>query len=656
VKTSNLGVRILILAVVLAFAACRIETRRAGPQAPAAPNLVENGDFENYHPQTRPGRWSFDPEAVFSWDSSSAGPGDRSMALDASRIPNPSPDNPGQTAQASLRIRPDPDTVKPESAYLFEAAFLRDRHIDGIYPSIDLFGESVRLSDYWTAGAWQKIALLRTAPVALPAESRIIGISFPAGDYRIRIDDLRLVEFTPRPEFDPTRVAWTLPETDRLVEFRVRIAASRRDLDAAETSGIDGFFVRDFVSTNSDRYPEAGFGVPKRIGADRVVYSFDPKTWVPSGRYFWRVAVYLGRTLLSLSEPRVIIVPPAVVPGTDVRPATLSKPESVGDSTFPIGIYGAVPSEYRELAAAGFTAVQTSAPDGNACRTAIEKAAAARLKILLDPPDPFPDAGEVAAALKKTENTDIVWYLDDEPEGRSVSPKVLFDRRAALRRVGFQQPGAIALLRSWRMPDYAAAVDIILSDPYPIPFEPLSWLGRCLDEIRESIGTPTDKRVWAVIQAFDWNKASPAAAATGRSRPPSFPEIRALTYLALIHRAEGLMFYPGGGGASGVRSRPKLWIPLKALIAEIKARRPIFDLPESRQALNVTCSVSDAYGLAAVHALLKDDGPDRAVLLAVNTMDRTTEATFSIRSGPGAKILRRIFSPYEVKIVRSADF
>ena len=644
------------LAVILAFAACRIETRRVSPQAPAAPNLVKNGDFESYLPQTSPGRWSFEPEALFAWSSPSAGPGDRSMALDASRIPNPSPDSPGQTAQASLRVRLDPASVKPGSAYLFEATFIRDRHIDGIYPSIDLFGETVRLSDYWTAGAWQKIALLRTAPAALPVESRIVGISFPAGDYQIRIDDLRLVEFTPRPEFNPARIVWTLPETDRLVEFRVRITARRQDLAAVDTPGTGGFEVYDFVSTNSDRYPEAGFGVPKSAGSGRIVYSFDPKTRLPPGRYFWRVAVYLGRTLLSQSELRGLIIPPTVIPGTDVRSEALSSPESVEIPTFPIGIYGAKPSEYRELAAAGFSAVQTSAPDGRACRAAIEAAAAAHLKILLDPPDPFPDAGEMAAALKKAEVDDIIWYLDDEPEGRSVSPKVLFDRRAALRGVGLRQPGAIALLRSWRTPDYAPAVDIILPDPYPIPFEPLSWLGRCLDEIRESIGTPSNKKIWAVIQAFDWNTASPAAAATGRGRPPSFPEIRALTYLALIHRAEGLIFYPGGGGAAGLRSRPELWIPLKALITEIKTHRPIFALPESLQALGVSCSVTDAYGLSAVHALLKDDGPDRAVLLAVNTVDRTVEASFSFGSGSGTKTLRRIFEPFEVKIVRSTDF
>jgi hypothetical protein len=653
-KTKNPWVRTLGLAVIFAFAACRVETRNAEILATATfPNLIENGDFESYLPQAKPGRWRFDPETLFSWESISCGPGDRSIGLDASRIPV-SPETSPTPGETWFMGAIDPAVIKSGTVYLFEAAFIRDNHVSGLYPTVTLFGQTNRLDDFWREGAWQKAALLTKAPGELSASDRFLKLAFPAGDYRIRIDDLRLVEFTPRPEFDPMRIAWTLPETDRLVEFRVRIAARRQDLDAAETSGTGDFFVRDFGSTNSARYPEAGFGVPK-AGLGHVVYSFDPKTRVPSGRYFWRVAVYLGRTLISLSEPRRLIAPPSD-PRTDVHPATPSRPETAGDSTFPIGIYGAVPSEYRELAAAGFTVVQTSAPNGNACRAAIEAAAAAHLKILLAPPDPFPDAGELAAALKKTEDPDIVWYLDDEPEGRSVSPKLLFDRRAALRGVGLRQPGAIALLRSWRTPDYAAAVDIILSDPYPIPFEPLSWLGRCLDEIRESIGTPSDKRVWAVIQAFDWNKASPAAAATGRSRPPSFPEIRALTYLALIHRAEGLMFYPGGGGAAGIRSRPELWIPLKALIAEIKARRPILALLESRQALNVACSFSDAYGLAAVQALLKDDGPDRSVLLAVNTMDRTTEATFSIGSGPGTKTLRRIFAPYEVKIVRSADF
>jgi hypothetical protein len=648
VNTSPLRVRTLIPAVVLAFAACRIETRKADPPAPASSNLIENGDFESYLPQAKPSRWRFDPEALFSWASTSSGAGDRSVALDASRVPGPSPDRPSRTAEASILAIPDPAAVKPGAAYLFEASFLRDRHIDGIYPSIDFFGESVRISDLWSAGTWKKITLLRPAPGVLPVENRVLKISFPAGDYRIRIDDLRLVAFTPRPEPDPTRISWTMPATDRLVEFRVRIAPSRRDLDAAETSGRGDPAARDFVSTNSDRYPTPA-------GVDRIVYSFDPKNRLPAGRYFWRVAVYLGRALLSLSEPRVIIVPSEVTPGTDVRSVSPAESESAGGAPFPIGIYGAIPSEYRELAAAGFTAVQSSAPDGKTRRTVIEAAAEAGLKLLLNPPDPLPDIGETADAAKTMSDADIVWYLDDEPEGRSVSPKEIFDKRAALRRAGLQQPGAISLLRSWRTPDYAAAADIFLSDPYPIPFEPLSWLSRCLDEIRGFIGTSSDKQVWAVIQAFDWNTVSPAAAATGRSRPPSFPEIRALTYLALIHRAEGIMFYPGGAGAAGIRSRPELWIPLKALVAEIQERLPILALPESRLDLSLSCSVADTGGWPAVHALLKDDGSGRIILLAVNTVDITAEASFSLGTGPAGKTIRQVFAPLEVKVVRTED-
>lgn len=746
------------------------------PAAPALfPNLIENGDFEAYFPQSRPRQWVLDPDVLFLWDKFSRGPGDRSLFIDASQIagilapqksrvvaPPLAKDGtqaPPPVPHAALRY-PLPD-LRPGASYILSFWIARDRNIDGSYPTAVLAGRAFRLSDFWTSGRWQKISLVVTLPRLIPLNQRRLELLIPAGGYRLWIDDLVLRRIAPeaqivrepsaasranapndtltRPESaspkanaravdrereGPT-LTWALPSTDRLLDIRIvlsRDAHGRTDVhefwtnntagenlslpppswtlagDPDYSAGMTALIVpvektvSDPLQTTQLPTDERKID-PSAEGADLFNIRLDDLSAVlPSGRWHARIEAYQYRTLLAASkavalkiaaENRTLLDSDLSSPALPQRESATTPPiqsktenaalpsrfrsdnKSILDS-FPIGIFGARLEDFASLHEAGFDSVFFSARNAAELARALSEAARLGLALLLPPSD-----GELLAALpdlpaSPSSAAPLFFYLADEPEGRSQSPKLLSKSRAALRRLGFPQPGVIALCRSWRAPDYASAVDIFMSDPYPVPFEPLSWLSECLDEIGRTIGSDSSKRVWAVIQAFPWRTVSNQIPA-GLGRAPTPAELKALTRLALLHGADGLFFHALQSGDFRLRDDKPLWQAVKEAIAEARRLKPVLDgpdffpaparssLPSSAPAQTpvpvLDCLTRDAYGLPAVHfAVKRSPADDSPVVLALNTLDRPVQATLRLpgRTSPISISL----GPLELKILK----
>ena len=184
--------------------------------------------------------------------------GFQSVFIDASLIPSPATAAIFGTAQGpdygDLFLPLTGEPIGPGRAYLVELRLIRDRHIDGVYPSVSMFGESIRLSDFWAAGKPQKFSLFFKAPTRdLTDADRRLAIRIPRGDYRLAIEDVRVREFgivplwpgrgehftggltkTGSPTDAVTQAAstvpqsssnidfyWQMPETDRLLEVRL---------------------------------------------------------------------------------------------------------------------------------------------------------------------------------------------------------------------------------------------------------------------------------------------------------------------------------------------------------------------------------------------------------------------------------------------------
>jgi len=607
------------------------------------PKLIENGDFESYYPPAKPYIWRLEPETFFLWDLFSRPGGKRSLFIGASMIA------PLDNARLTCRLRLP---VEPQAAYLFEGSFIRNRNIDGVYPTVSLFGQERRLSDFWASGKWQKISVIFQSPAKLKsaqAPSEFLKIEAPRDDYFLWLDDLSLREIKTaavgplngaRINRESIEFTWEMTPTDRLLDVVLVLSRDKnfngRDiLEFRTNNGAGDLLNRDLVPNGNPVQPFA---------EDSEVLTLFLPNYLKKGKWFWRLEIYQYKTLLAMSDIRQFFIEkeypeissassPASGRGDRAFRAADEEarggPEIQNLDFFPIGMYGVLPEDFKELIEIGFNAASFFLSGPDSLLPALSAARANNLKALVSPSAVLqarPDRPGYAVSLPAGEPRDLWrtehgnptflqllhsdsilgWYLEDEPEGRSISPKILFNRRAELFRLGFRRPGVIVLNRSWRAPDYAPAADVIMTDPYPIPFEPLSWLSTSLDEIRACFAGDPSKRLWAVIQAFGWNCGAKAGAETGLGREPTGEEVQALTYLALAHRAQGLFYYVYKSGNYLIKEKGDLWEGLRKTVGEVRQLLPVIQAPEAGAAYTMKCDKNDAWGIPAVHSILKE--------------------------------------------------
>jgi hypothetical protein len=673
------------------------------------PNLIENGEFESYYPPSKPDVWRFEPETSFLWDLFSRPGGNRSLFVGAAMIA------PLEYARVSCRLKPQ---IKPQTAYLFEGSFIRNRNIDGVYPTVSLFGQDRRLSDFWASGKWQKISLIFQSPATLNSADtawQFLEIKVPRDNYVLWLDNLSLREIkaVPVSPADDARVnrdsiefTSVMPRSDRLLDVVLVLCSDKHfrapNLLKFRTNNAGNG--RGGGQGNGDGESHFDNAVPSRPSCIQEI-RFSVPNQLKNGNWYWRLEVYQYRTRLAVSDPKHFFIEKEHrSEGLEGGEAAAhrydnichnERPEEARQSHiseiqnldfYPIGIYSVPPEDFKEIREIGFNAVSYLSLGPDSLLSVLSAARADNLKILVSPSavlqapldrpdylmslrasapkDPSRKERGSPTFLKLLRSDTILgWYLEDEPEGRSISPQVIFNTRAALLQQGFRQPGVVVLNRSWRAVDYAPAADIIMTDPYPIPFEPLSWLSTSLDEIHAVVGGDPSKRVWAVIQAFGWNYGSKEVEEAGLGRDPGGDEVRTLTYLALTHRAQGLFYYVYKSGDYFIKEKMDLWEGLKKTVGEVRQIMPLVGAPEAKLDYKGECDRSDAWGIPAVHATIKEYNKTRSdpaagtksfisemaaakrpspllqpgyYLIAVNTLNEPAKATFKFKRSPSA--------------------
>ena len=523
--------------------------------------------------------------------------------VDASRIP-----------EESMTIIDLPmKQVRPGAAYILELDLYRDRNEIGTYPLVRLFDREQRLNDFWQESKWQTLSLVLSAPEKLSQEPPRLSLVVPKGDFRlfirkVELKAIRLHPLFPQPETNlnenEVTFAWDIPATDRLLDLKLKISQDKNISD------------QDTLVFETDNREQR----------------LEPEVSLAPGRWYWKIEAWQYRTKLAESPVQSfhVIEKPAQKMGVeagqkpggkDLSDSLLEElpPPPLDLDFFPIGIYDASEADFAELSTAGFNAVQISARDWISLEPLLRRAESHNLRALLSFQRPLIQKEIRENALSSAIHHHILhaWYLDDEPEGRSISPKHVRSGGDAIRQIGFPEPGAIALLRSWRIRDYAGAADVFMSDPYPVPFNPLSWQGTALDEINQTIGGDPTKQAWAVVQAFGWQYSSAQARATGKARIPSPEEVRALTYIALIHGAKGLYYYTYGSGRYRIKEHPELWQGLLATVGEVRDLLSLFKSEEADRNMNIqiTCNEADEWDIPAIHYSARQvtDRPEPAV-------------------------------------------
>jgi len=304
---------------------------------------------------------------------------------------------------------------------------------------------------------------------------------------------------------------------------------------------------------------------------------------------------------------------------------------------FPVGIFAATPDDLADIRAASFNSVQSydSRPD------IIRKMAAAAKKLGLKfLPDFRSYKADISRDLGGSSEL-LGFYIEDEPEGRSVPPENLKALKESLKH---DHPGvltAVAMVRPQMVEAYRDSADIFMLDPYPVPYMPLTWMADCLEE---AVRYVPKERLWAVIQAFGGEKFPKYR----WPRRPTYLEMRCLTYLAIVHGAHGLFYF----SCPEVRADAVSWEGLQKIVQELRQARTWLVMPNEEQTLRLDMFSpfkSDANGGPAVHFCEKRCGAENLLIL-VNVIDRPV--SFYLRNfPPGVAWLTEYFHRHKSVVV-----
>lgn len=525
----------------------------------------------------------------------------------------------------------------PHGWYILSFWVRRDGFADGEYPLVRILGKEITFDELFSWGRW--VRLSRLLYLGEDQETGAVAVVNPGMRHRVWFDEVSLIPFVVHP-LSPRQgealshgsplFAWTMPEDGRIYEIRI------------ELSGKEG--LRKTYTTYS---PQGN------------LYWLN-ESLLP-GRYHWQIQVYHNGLLIAASQKIRFAVsqelPPAAIKGPTLLPL-----KSL-DGIFPLGIYGAPIEALPEIKAAGFNAIQTYRREAGFLKRFIEQAQGLGIQVMIPPPD-REGTEALAAFLQEIKQSPamLAWYLADEPEGSAIPPSSIWRWHQFLRSYT-PFPGALVLVRAKQAWDYAPATDILMVDPYPIPRMPITWLSDSLEQAKK---WAQGKPVWAVIQAFDWSASPLEDDSRSWGRDPTYEEERCLSYLAVVHGAQGLFYYTFEGGGYRIKEHPRHWAEVQQVVSELRSIYPLLLAPfDSTNKFKTDHS--------QIHWAVKRVGKGETdglieagyYLIAVNTVNSPLKATFSIpplfddkvrvlfekRSLPlkGGKISDE-FQPYEVHI------
>jgi hypothetical protein len=254
-----------------------------------------------------------------------------------------------------------------------------------------------------------------------------------------------------------------------------------------------------------------------------------------------------GRILPAGQRPRVYI---------DRHCRTIAD----GKPFFPLGFYlGTIQdADLEKMAAAGFNCVMPYAFSSMPLAKAGELLDVAQrrgIKVIYSVKDLyagtsiFPKGGidgitDADAAVRtiverfRSHPAVLAWYLNDELP--ATMRRALEARYRLVRRLDPDHPTWAVLFQVDELADYRHTCDVLGTDPYPIPDRPVTMAGEWARKTRDATGGAC--AFWQVPQVFDWanyHKNEPPE----RHRACTYDEMRAMTYLALVNGAKGLIYY-----------------------------------------------------------------------------------------------------------------
>lgn len=252
---------------------------------------------------------------------------------------------------------------------------------------------------------------------------------------------------------------------------------------------------------------------------------------------------------------------------------------------------------------------------------------------------------KVAAAVPfLSRDTTFLAFNLDEPNG---SPKGIGWARHLYKNVlasGHRRPVVHILNNPGASSLFGEVADIIHPDCYPVPNRPLVQVSKFIDHAHEQLGRT--KPVWFCQQAFDWRvRAMPIPEGktyrdlakslqdSGWVFRPTPAETRCMTYLALAHDVQGILWWGGVANSVGnVVNWPDPFRDFCALVGEVRHLSPMLLAPDAPVAIEVTPAGLPLHFKAKSYA-------KKIYVIAVNpNEDLPVAPTFTLPAGSYTKV------------------
>ncbi len=173
------------------------------------------------------------------------------------------------------------------------------------------------------------------------------------------------------------------------------------------------------------------------------------------------------------------------------------------------------------------------------------------------------------------------WCVMPRPDEQTTPPEVIANVCRQLRSISPSHITLMSLASPSLLRYYSEFPDIVATWSLPIPSAPITSVARMVDAAKEAV---SDRRpVWAIIQVVGaaWY-SDELLDPEGAGRAPTPAEVRAMTYLALVHGANGLMYYgydipsfPGTRPFKLPEDAPKIWTELAQINQQLSWLAPV---------------------------------------------------------------------------------
>jgi len=200
----------------------------------------------------------------------------------------------------------------------------------------------------------------------------------------------------------------------------------------------------------------------------------------------------------------------------------------------------------------------------------------------------------------------LAWYISHEPTEHSTPPQTLERSYHTVRELDPYHPVTIVFTAPTRAHEYAGAMDVVMTDPYPIPHNPPASVADAVTAVTGAF--EPDKPVWLVPQAFGGNE--------WWTREPTAGEQRVMTFLGIVEGATGIQYFIRHGLSRFPKS-PIMWAACSRAALEVAALTPVLLSHEARPLVVPSSETIRA-------AAWRDRG--EVTVIAVNTENRPQEA------------------------------